>query len=268
MHLAVLTDIHGNLPALEAVLEDISKTSFDAVVVAGDSINMHPDSKACWDLIQNLGFLCLRGNHERYIFDYASPQALPEWQEERFKLLAWMHAQFTKADLLSMRNLPLSIRLEHLLITHASPLSDQTHLSEHTTEQDLAAFFPDAPRLIIRGHQHRQQTRLWSLGQIITIGSLGFPLNEQGQTQYLSLRQGAKGWSQQHHLLDYDRKAALRKMDLDYLENAGPLGEIFRLELKTARAQVMPFFHRFFQSLHHNEINLASAVKRYIADSL
>ncbi len=265
MKLAVLTDIHGNLSALESVLEHVSGTNVDQIIVAGDAINMHPDSKACWDLIQNEGFICLRGNHERYVFDYGTPNALPEWSEERFKLLAWMQAQFSDTDLMTMRSLPLSLRFNHLLITHAGPLNDQAAIYKSSSDNELELLFPDAPKLIIRGHQHHYQEKNWAKGKIITLGSLGIPVNETGKTQYHSLELRASGWHAKHHLLPYDRTSALEKMDQTYLENAGPLGAIFRLELETARAQVMPFFKEYWKALEGDELSLQDAVRRYLA---
>ena len=77
MRLAVLTDIHGNLAALNAVLEHISTQNVDQIVVAGDTVNVLPDSSACWDLVMSLDCTVLRGNHERYLFDYGTPKADP-----------------------------------------------------------------------------------------------------------------------------------------------------------------------------------------------
>lgn len=264
MKLAVLTDIHGNLSALEAVLEHLEKNKPDDVIVAGDSINIQPDSRACWERLQTLGFRCLRGNHERYVYDYNTARAEPEWSEERFKLLGWMHSQFSKGALHSMRHLPMSYRIEGVLITHASCQSDQDSLSESTSETELATMFPDAAKLVIRGHQHRWGLRQWAKGSIITLGSLGIPLNTTGQSQYLSLEKRQDGWHYQHHLIDYDRYKALAQMNAEYLENAGPLGKIFKLELATAEAQVMPFFHSYFSALAKAELSLKQAVDRYL----
>ncbi len=53
MRLAVLSDVHGNLQALEAVLEHAQKQQVDQIIVAGDLINIIPNSRACWDLVKS-----------------------------------------------------------------------------------------------------------------------------------------------------------------------------------------------------------------------
>ena len=63
----------------------------------------------------------LRGNHERYLFDYGTPDAPPDWATERFQLLAWMQRQFSVQDLETMRSLPLTHHLPGLLVSPRDP---------------------------------------------------------------------------------------------------------------------------------------------------
>ncbi|MBE0698820.1 MAG: metallophosphoesterase [Anaerolineaceae bacterium] len=65
IRIAVLADIHGNLPAFESALEHVSQQKVDQIILAGDIVNGSPDSKACWTLALSLGCPILRGNHER-----------------------------------------------------------------------------------------------------------------------------------------------------------------------------------------------------------
>lgn len=84
MKLAVLSDIHANLPAFEAVLEDVRAWRPDTVVFAGDGVNRGPRPAECWTLLAALaegeGWRRLRGNHEEYVASrggrrWATPRA-------------------------------------------------------------------------------------------------------------------------------------------------------------------------------------------------
>ena len=79
MKIAVLADIHGNLPAFEIIADHISTWRPDVAVMAGDVINRGPRPVACLDLLLEKqlaeGWLPVRGNHEDYVLDQAKPDA-------------------------------------------------------------------------------------------------------------------------------------------------------------------------------------------------
>ena len=79
---AILADIHGNLPALEAVRADLARVAPDVVIVAGDVINRGPQSKACLQAIRATGWTVLFGNHEDYVLKLADG-SLPTPGDER-----------------------------------------------------------------------------------------------------------------------------------------------------------------------------------------
>ncbi len=141
VRVAVIADVHGNLEALRAVLAHIEQGGVDEIVVAGDTVNISPHSKACWDLVRSLGCPILRGNHELYIYSYGTPEADPTWAEERFKGLAWVQSQFSADDLRAMRRLPLPHALPDLLVPHASPRSVFDSVSEDTPVEKLREMF-------------------------------------------------------------------------------------------------------------------------------
>lgn len=69
MRLAVLADVHGNLGALEAVLADLARHAPDAVVNLGDCVSGPLAAAATADLLMDRGFVTVRGNHDRQLFD-------------------------------------------------------------------------------------------------------------------------------------------------------------------------------------------------------
>src|SRR5512141_1655082 len=79
MKLAILSDVHANLAALEAVVADIDRWQPDRVIVGGDVINRGPRPRECLDLVLNRvrthGWQCVLGNHEEYVLTHSAPGA-------------------------------------------------------------------------------------------------------------------------------------------------------------------------------------------------
>lgn len=135
MRLAILADIHGNLPAFETALKHVANQSPDLIVIAGDIVVGSPDSADCWKLAQSLGCPILRGNHERYVADYGTPAASPDWAAEQFYPLHWAIAILTDQERILMGELPLTLRLPdapNLLLVHASARNDHDTVASHT----------------------------------------------------------------------------------------------------------------------------------------
>ena len=89
--LAVISDIHGNLPALEAVMTDLATYKVDHVVVAGDSINWGPFSRQVLEVITAQNWAIIRGNNEFYSLDYDTSRAPKHWSS--FTLPPFIHEQ-------------------------------------------------------------------------------------------------------------------------------------------------------------------------------
>ena len=79
--LAVLSDIHGNLPALQAVLSDLKNFEVDQVIVAGDVINFGPFSNQTARIVIENDWPVIRGNNEYFLLDFNTPRASVEWSD-------------------------------------------------------------------------------------------------------------------------------------------------------------------------------------------
>ena len=154
MRIAVLADIHGNLPAFDAALAQVRAQGVDQIILAGDVINGCPDSVACWDLAQSLGCPILRGNHERYVADFATAAADPAWRTPKFAPLQWTVAQFGQAARPQFAALPATLRLpeaHELFFVHASGRDDHDTITAYTSETQLQAMFPQTTaRYLVR----------------------------------------------------------------------------------------------------------------------
>lgn len=270
MRLAVLADIHGNLPAFEAVLEHLDRQKVDGLIIAGDTVNCGPDSAACWSLAQAQGCPVLRGNHERYVYDLHAPGAPPEWRSPRFAPTRWTYAQCNEAMRSQMAEAPFSLRPEgtaDLLVVHASKRADNDALTAHTPTETLGLMFAGCDdRLIVRGHNHIPGERQWDGRSIVTTGSVGFPVNGEPTAQYLLLERGRSGWRWQHHWVPYDLDAVeTRFRTSGYLDAAGPMARLYLREALTATFQLTPFLRLYRRWSPTGELDLETAVRRFLA---
>lgn len=270
MRIAVLADIHGNLPAFEAALKHVSQQKVDQIILAGDIVVGSPDSKACWELALSLGCPILRGNHERYAAYFGTPKASPDWTMERFAPLHWAVEQLSEQDRRCMEQLPVNLRLPEapdLFFVHASERDDHDSIASHTPVQALHEMFPTAPeQYMIRAHNHYGQVRIWNKGFIVTGGSVGLPLDGNPTAQYLLLDQEKNGWSIQHVSVPYDQEAAISRFhDTGYISKVGPMGHLFFREVVTATQHIVPFLRLYSQWSQQREISLAQAVDRFLS---
>ena len=270
IRIAVLADIHGNLPAFEAALEHVSRQKVDQIILAGDIVIGSPDSKACWTLALSLGCPILRGNHERYVAHFGTSKASPQWSMEQFAPLQWAVEQLSERDRKCMEPLPLNLRLPdapNLFIVHATERNDHDGLASHTPEQVLHDMFPTAQeRYIIRAHNHCGQVRVWEKGFIVTCGSVGLSLDGNPTAQYLLLDQEKDGWKIQHQSVPYPLDATLSRFhDTGYLSYVGPMGHLFFREVVTGSHQIVPFLRLYAQWSKQGDISLSQAVDRFLS---
>lgn len=270
MRLAVLADIHGNLPAFEAALKHVSEQKVDQIILAGDIINGSPDSKACWDLAFSLDCPILRGNHERYAAHFGTPKASPLWSMEQFAPLQWTVGQLSEQDRHCRERLPLHMRLPEapdLFIVHATERDDHDTVASHTPEQALRSMFPMAQEsYIIRAHNHCAQVCVWERGFIVTSGSVGLPLDGNPTAQYLLLDQEKKGWKIQHQSVPYLLDETICHFhDTGYLSATGPMGHLYFREVVTASHQIVPFLRLYAQWSKQGDISLSKAVDRFLS---
>ncbi len=253
MRIALIADIHGNLAALEAALAEIETLKPDRLIVAGDIVDGGPDTGACWRRVRALGVPVIRGNHERYIFDYGTPRADPAWSSPQFAPLRVARAELSEAEIAELAALPPiwnDPALPDLLVVHASLRGDNDSIFPYTPDAQIDPMFEGiapAVKLIVRGHNHACSTREWGTRRIVTTGSIGLPQDGNAAAQFLLLERGGEtGWRVRHRAVRYDVGATLRRFrESGYLDKAGPLGRLFYREMETGTHQVVPFL-RFY----------------------
>lgn len=176
MKLAVIADIHGNLPALDAVLADIARRGVDLTVNLGDIVSGPLFPRETADRLMPLGLPTIRGNHERQLLTHGPDRI---GQSDRFAAAALTAAQ--KGWLAS---LPETRRVgDDILLVHGTPASDLEYFLETVDAAGVRAAAPDEigaragdtpARLILCGHTHTPRTARTPNGRlIVNPGSVG-----------------------------------------------------------------------------------------------
>ncbi|MDX1646555.1 MAG: metallophosphoesterase family protein [Longimicrobiales bacterium] len=184
--IAALYDIHGNVPALEAVLDEIREEGVEEIVVGGDVLPGPMGSRAL-EMLQSLDtpVRVLRGNGEREtlsVLDGGEP-ALPTAVVES---LRWSAEQLTESQVAWLRSWPAVVRLEieglgSVLFCHGTPGSDTEILTRLTPGPVAEAAFKDVEAdLVVCGHTHMQFDRGVGEMRVVNAGSVGMPFAPPG----------------------------------------------------------------------------------------
>jgi predicted phosphodiesterase len=188
MNLIVISDIHGNCVALDAVLADIQHEPRDRIVCLGDAIQGGPQPAEVVQRLRELGCPVVMGNADAWLLDGEETGA-EEISTERLQKLhtvrEWSLAQLTAADktfiseFLPTIEIPLSS--EHsLLCFHGSPASYDDLIFPYTPEEDFQRLLaPFANHILTGGHTHMQQIRRLGDTFFFNPGSVGLTYNHQ-----------------------------------------------------------------------------------------
>jgi putative phosphoesterase len=179
MRVALISDIHGNVAALDAVLTELDGESFDEIVCLGDVV-AGPCAAEALRCIRDLGCSVIMGNWDAWSVD-GMPEA-GDWVEERlYEIGAFWAQQLTEDDGAFVRSfLPtLEIALDErtsLLCFHGSPTSFDDWIVATTPDEEVARMLDGAGApLLAGGHTHMQMVRHHDAALILNPGSVGQP---------------------------------------------------------------------------------------------
>lgn len=182
MPIAALYDIHGNIDALDAVLDEILVEKVDRVVIGGD-IAWGPFPRETVARIRELGGVSvIRGNADREVAARVDQDdGLPDWVAE---VNVWCHDQLDTEGRDFLAQLPqtetLTIEaLGDVLFCHGTPRSDEEIVTSLTPEEDVEAVLAGTDqRLVICGHTHSQFDRTIRGRRLVNAGSIGLPYED------------------------------------------------------------------------------------------
>ena len=168
MRVAALYDVHGNAPALEAVLAEVRRSGVNAIVFGGD-LASGPFPRETVELARSLDAVFVRGNADRLI---ESPARSPEWDAAQ----RWVKAQLDEEQIAWLVNLDFSAVIDDTLYVHATPHDDETSITELTSDERLAELLAEVEQsLVVAGHTHMQVDRRVGDKRFVNAGSVGMP---------------------------------------------------------------------------------------------
>jgi len=178
MRLAVISDMHGNCVALDAVLADLQRDPADQVVCLGDAIQGGPQPAETVARLRELGCPVVMGNADAWLLS-GQPTGSESVTPEQEAIRAWSLAQLSAADRAFVAAFPPTVELaldggRRLLCFHGSPHSFDDIILPETPEADFTRLLgPFAPALLTGGHTHLQQVRRLGDGFFFNPGSVG-----------------------------------------------------------------------------------------------
>jgi putative phosphoesterase len=187
MRVAAIYDIHGNLPALEGVLEDVRQAGVDLIVVGGDVVpGPMPVETIAALLNLDARIQFIQGNGEVAVLslmDGTDPTSFPEQARES---LLWTAQQLQPDHQRLLAGWPKTLRmpvegLGDVLFCHATPGSDTEIFTRLAPERQLSPVFAgiDVP-VVVCGHTHMQFDRTIGKVRVVNAGSVGMPFGQPG----------------------------------------------------------------------------------------
>lgn len=265
--LAILADIHGNRPALEAVLDDIAHQKVDEVLVGGDLVGRGPEGSAVVQRVRQLGLATIGGNHEDYLLSFHRREVPEEWwSSDEWAASRWMAAELASDVVDYIATLPFSLTRPNLHLVHGTPSSNRQGIGPWTSQEDLRQHLRsvDEPVLVC-AHTHRALVRELEEGLVVNTGSVGMPFNRDHRAQYaLFTRGGPFGWQVELRQVEYplDRIFEIYESS-GFLAAGGVTADLLRLELEHATAILVPFLE--WAQVHQVEAN-AQQVKKFFQE--
>lgn len=187
MRLAAIYDIHANLPALEAVFQDVRDAGADQIVVGGDVLpGPMPRETIHFLLNLDIPVQFIRGNGDREVLARMRGKESSTLPEQVQETLRWTAQQLLPQDEAWLATLPQTLRIQvsglgEVLFCHATPRNDTEIFTRLTPEERLLPVLEGvgAP-IVVCGHTHMQFDRMIGKTRVVNAGSVGMPFGAPG----------------------------------------------------------------------------------------
>ena len=214
MRVAIVADIHGNLPALEAVLQDVERQAPDAVVAAGDLALRGGHPREVLELLADRCDAMLMGNTDAYIAGNYLGGAYREREHWKTELLDWTRDQLGPVLVKKLGELPFSVRYSprrghDLYVCHANPKNLEDSLEPTLDEAQLRRYLShlDAEAVAF-GHLHFPYRRRVGRVLLADVASAGIPRDGDLRPAYGVFSWTPRGWRVQIRRVRYPLKRA------------------------------------------------------------
>lgn len=252
--LAVLADIHGNLAALEAVIDDVKQHRIDGIVVAGD-LTGGPQDVQVIQRLRSLGSRMIRGNRDEYLLNFDKHVG------KHWAFLRCLYHRLDNDTLDFIASLPEQRVIEMdstrpIRVVHGSPQSSQDMLLPERDPDTLRVFGQAGllspnwsparsvsttldeinENVLVCGHTHISWVQKHGEKLALNPGSVGLPINADPRAQYAILTWQSSQWQVEHRALPYDigrTQAAYHENGL--LEKGGGFARACLLNIQTGQ---------------------------------
>lgn len=234
MKIAVLSDIHGNLFALNSVLEDIKKNDVDEIFCLGDLAMAGPEPNETIDFLKQQNWTIIQGNTDKMIADYSEAvyNAVKEGApimanalENDVKSISTDNKEFLK-------QLPEKLALERegvkILLVHGSPRRNNENIFPDLTKEQINEIVAGVEgNIIFCGHTHIPCGYQTDNGiTIVNDGSVGRPFTENPEACYVLADFSNGSFTIEHRFVDYDKEKAAEILTKRHFEGAEKLANM------------------------------------------
>lgn len=245
--LAALADIHGNLPALKAVIADMQPFAVHQVVVAGDTVNWGPFSRETLEIVTQRRWAVVRGNNEFYALDFDTIRAPAHWSS--FTLPPILREQLGGYGIRLLACQPDSLSLRFpdappLRIVHGIPGDPWRAIFPQTAETVIATWLESVTEsAVICAHSHIPLERHVGRWHVFNPGSVGVPLDGERSASYMIIEGDEDGWKLlEHRRIHYDMQPIFAAFaNMQFAERGGNVARLAIEEFRSARLRVYPY---------------------------
>lgn len=239
MRIAVISDVHGNAFALEAVLQDLRRQSPDIIVNLGDQIEGMANPRRAAEVQAGLGAVEVRGNNEEKLWPGGRRAAISQ------EIGKWLEPQIDPAYLQHLAQLPLTQTLlgKRILLCHGTPDNAWHSLLWVWNQDDKGEYYrarhgnelrelvePLGAELVICGHTHRAGMTRAGDTLVVNVGSVSDQADGDPRARWALLDQVRGNWLVDFRAVDYDVDTAVA-----WAKAHSPFGDFFERMARSGR---------------------------------
>ncbi len=180
MRIGIIADIHGNRPALSAVLK--AMPAVDVLLCAGDVVGYYPDANEVCDILRQSGAGVIRGNHDAYV----AGELIPDSSKKIAYRTDWTREQLSSGNHAWLAALPVemcfSFGRTRVILRHASPWDEETYLYPDSASAERVRL--ETNEFLLVGHTHIPMKRPAGDGWLVNPGSVGQPRDYDPRAAY------------------------------------------------------------------------------------
>ncbi len=234
MKIAVISDIHGNLYALEKVLEDIEHEKCDNIFCLGDLAMAGPEPDKTVSLVKQMNWDIIQGNTDKMIVEFTDKI----YDSLKGSIPIMANALKNDVEVISkdnkefLKNLPenmeITISKTPILLVHGSPRKNNEDILPDLPLDEVEEMVSDTDaRLILCGHTHIPCGYQTNTGKtVVNVGSVGRPFTEKPEACYAIVSIDDIGFGVEHRFVEYDYHAAADVLSKRNFDGADKLSKI------------------------------------------